>query len=330
MAERSQPRICLLTPGPYSETYFEQAYLARYLGFLLVEGDDLVVHDGQVHVRTIAGLEARRRALAARRRRLRRSDRAERRLAPRRAAAAVGDPRRQHGGRQHAGRGLRRVARAARLHAAVCRHLLGEDLAMPNIATWWCGQAERAREGAERSVADVDRRRLRRARAGLRRRAACAAGDAAGGGRRAAARGDRGARRRLCRPGGRAAVDHAGVGRRTAAAAAVRAARLRRGDAGRLAGHAGRLLPDLGEGRRARRQHGRGRAVRRRVGAVATSRWCWRRCCRRSEEVSIRRILGNLPSRAADNLFWYGRYLERAEATLRIVRCLCGRSVDST
>ena len=42
----------------------------------------------------------------------------------------------------------------------------------------------------------------------------------------------------------------------------------------------------------------------------------------------IVRLLGNLPSRAADNLFWYGRYLERAEAVLRIVRCLCGRSVE--
>ncbi len=40
--ERAEPRICILTPGPLSETYFEQAYLARYLGFLLVEGDDLV------------------------------------------------------------------------------------------------------------------------------------------------------------------------------------------------------------------------------------------------------------------------------------------------
>ena len=57
MAERSQPRICLMTPGPYSATYFEQSTLAKYLGFLLVEGDDLVVHDGQVHVRTIAGLK---------------------------------------------------------------------------------------------------------------------------------------------------------------------------------------------------------------------------------------------------------------------------------
>ena len=46
------------------------------------------------------------------------------------------------------------------------------------------------------------------------------------------------------------------------------------------------------------------------------------------ESVRITRLLGNLPSRAADNLFWFGRYLERAEATLRVVRCLSARSVD--
>ena len=57
MATRSDPRICLHTPGPYSETYYEQAYLARYLGFLLVEGGDLVSRDGKAHVRTIAGLK---------------------------------------------------------------------------------------------------------------------------------------------------------------------------------------------------------------------------------------------------------------------------------
>jgi uncharacterized alpha-E superfamily protein len=38
--------------------------------------------------------------------------------------------------------------------------------------------------------------------------------------------------------------------------------------------------------------------------------------------VRIRRIAGWVPSRAADNLFWLGRYLERAEATLRLVRSL--------
>src|SRR5438309_6370385 len=56
-AQRSGPRICILTPGPWSQTYFEQAYLARYLGFLLVEGGDLVMRDGHIYVRTIAGLK---------------------------------------------------------------------------------------------------------------------------------------------------------------------------------------------------------------------------------------------------------------------------------
>ncbi len=55
--ERSEPRIGILTPGPLSATYFEQAYLARYLGFLLVEGNDLVMRDGRIFVRTIAGLK---------------------------------------------------------------------------------------------------------------------------------------------------------------------------------------------------------------------------------------------------------------------------------
>ena len=56
-ADRDEPRICLLTPGPFSETYFEQAHLARYLGFLLVEGDDLAVRGDRIYVRTIAGLK---------------------------------------------------------------------------------------------------------------------------------------------------------------------------------------------------------------------------------------------------------------------------------
>ena len=55
--QRAEPRIGILSPGPMSLTYYEQAYLARYLGFLLVEGDDLVMRDGRIFVRTIAGLK---------------------------------------------------------------------------------------------------------------------------------------------------------------------------------------------------------------------------------------------------------------------------------
>src|SRR5262245_47717766 len=54
---REDARICVLTPGPLNETYFEHAYLARYLGFRLVDGEDLAVrHDG-VFIRTVSGLK---------------------------------------------------------------------------------------------------------------------------------------------------------------------------------------------------------------------------------------------------------------------------------
>ena len=53
---RDDARIGLLTPGPMNETYFEHAYLARYLGLLLVEGEDLSVQDDGVFIRTVSGL----------------------------------------------------------------------------------------------------------------------------------------------------------------------------------------------------------------------------------------------------------------------------------
>src|SRR5262245_58259308 len=56
-AEGETPHVALLTPGPYSETYFEHAYLARYLGFALVEGGDLTVRDDRVYLKTVTGLQ---------------------------------------------------------------------------------------------------------------------------------------------------------------------------------------------------------------------------------------------------------------------------------
>ncbi|MFP5476280.1 MAG: circularly permuted type 2 ATP-grasp protein, partial [Gammaproteobacteria bacterium] len=52
----SPPHIALLTPGPYNETYFEHAYLARYLGVTLVEGNDLTVRDERLYLKTLQGL----------------------------------------------------------------------------------------------------------------------------------------------------------------------------------------------------------------------------------------------------------------------------------
>ena len=117
LGRQDDSRVCLLTPGPMNETYFEHAYLARYLGFLLVEGQDLTVRDDGVFVRTVSGLQARRGAAAPPRRRLRRSARAQCRLAARRARPGAGGARRQGGDRQCARRRPGRGARAARLPA---------------------------------------------------------------------------------------------------------------------------------------------------------------------------------------------------------------------
>jgi uncharacterized circularly permuted ATP-grasp superfamily protein len=54
---RANPRVVLLTPGPLNETYFEHSYLARYLGFTLVQGGDLTVRDNRVFLKTLEGLK---------------------------------------------------------------------------------------------------------------------------------------------------------------------------------------------------------------------------------------------------------------------------------
>ncbi len=54
---RDNARIALLTPGPHHADYFSHAYLARYLGYLLVEGSDLRTKGSQVYLKTLEGLK---------------------------------------------------------------------------------------------------------------------------------------------------------------------------------------------------------------------------------------------------------------------------------
>ena len=55
-ANRADPTIALLTPGPRHNDFFSHAYLARYLGLLLVEGGDLRVTGDRVSLKTLDGL----------------------------------------------------------------------------------------------------------------------------------------------------------------------------------------------------------------------------------------------------------------------------------
>ena len=134
------PLVVLLTPGPYNETYFEHAYLARYLGFPLVEGSDLTVRDGCVWLKTLSGLQ---RVHAI----LRRQDDDFCDPLELRSDSALGIA----GLTDAARRGNVLIANALGSNLlesgallgflpGLCRHLLGETLKMPSVATWWCGE----------------------------------------------------------------------------------------------------------------------------------------------------------------------------------------------
>ena len=158
-ARRVEPRICLLTPGPFSETYAEQVNLARYLGLLLVEGEDLVASDGKLYVRTIAGLK--------------RADVLWRRVdadwcdpLELNAASKLGAPGLLEAIRQGAlavanmpGAGLVEARALMSFLPALAPRLLGEALRLPNVETLWCGdEATRARV-----LANLDAHRLKTA-----------------------------------------------------------------------------------------------------------------------------------------------------------------------
>ena len=133
-------RIVLLTPGPYNETYFEHAYLARYLGLTLVEGSDLLVRQERLYLKTLQGLEPVHGIL-------KRLD--DEFLDPLelRSDSTLGVP------------GLLQAVRAGNVQIAnapgsaflespallgflpaLSEHLLGETLGLPSLSTWWCGE----------------------------------------------------------------------------------------------------------------------------------------------------------------------------------------------
>ncbi|MCU0832621.1 MAG: circularly permuted type 2 ATP-grasp protein [Rhizobiaceae bacterium] len=132
-------RVGILTPGPLNETYFEHAYIARYLGFALLEGEDLTVEGDALMVRTVAGLQPVH-------------------VLWRRLDAQWADPLELEASSRLGTPGLMAAVRAGRVHLVnalgsgfletralqafmpeIARRVTGRPLLMPNIATWWCG-----------------------------------------------------------------------------------------------------------------------------------------------------------------------------------------------
>src|SRR5712691_4349777 len=139
-ADRDEPRIGLLTPGNFSETYFEHATLARYLGFVLVEGDDLAVSGDRIYIRTVAGLK--RLDVLLRRVDSNFLDPLELDASSHLGVPGLIDVLRKDGVvvANMPGSGVLEARALLGFLPNLCRRLLDEDLKMPNIATWWCGQ----------------------------------------------------------------------------------------------------------------------------------------------------------------------------------------------
>jgi uncharacterized circularly permuted ATP-grasp superfamily protein/uncharacterized alpha-E superfamily protein len=327
-ADRTEPRICLLTPGAHSATYFEQAHLARYLGFLLVEGDDLVVRDGKVYVRTIAG--AKRADVILRRVDGEYVDPLELNNESRLGVPGLLDAIRAKGVSvlNMPGSGVTESKALLGFLPMLSRHLLGEELKLPNVATWWCGQA-RERQFVE---SNLDHMVIAPAF-----NFAVGAGD-------------------TWRPSLLADMD-------PTLQQALRARMIHRPqdfvgqEVVRLsttpAWHDGKLEPapfvlrvyaartpngfKVMPGGFCRTSHRTDvRAISMADDVSTADVWVIDdkpveavSLMTPEDKVKVRRITGHLPSRAADNLYWLGRYLERAEATLRLVRSICTSLVDS-
>jgi uncharacterized circularly permuted ATP-grasp superfamily protein/uncharacterized alpha-E superfamily protein len=137
---KENPTIVILTPGPHNETYFEHSYLSSFLGYPLVKGNDLVVRDNKVWIKTLKGL-------------------IQVDVIYRRVDDAYTDPLELNGNSYLGVAGLLNVVRQQNVSiinpigsgvlenpglipfmSSICKYFLKEDLILPQIASWWCGQ----------------------------------------------------------------------------------------------------------------------------------------------------------------------------------------------
>ena len=331
--DADDPRIVLLSPGPWSETAFEHAYLASHLGYPLVEGSDLTVRDGRVWMRSL--------------RRLERVD-----VILRRTDAWFCDPLEL---RPDSKLGVPGLVEAARLGGVsivntlgsgvlenpgllpylprLAEHLLGEPLLLPSVPTWWCGDEESRRH----VLAHLDRLVIKP----IARRAGPTAvfpwelsHD----------RRDELRLRIEARPAdwvGQETVELASVPTLTPTGLEARQTVLRAFAVARLDSYAampGGLtrVASAGGVSGGATAGARSTRISNQAGAISKDTWV---LASEPEKLSGFWLLPGPPvaaidpaasmsSRAAENLFWMGRYAERAEAMARLVRAAHDRRND--
>ncbi|MDO8891100.1 MAG: circularly permuted type 2 ATP-grasp protein [Sulfurimicrobium sp.] len=309
------PRVVVLTPGPLNETFFEHAYLASYLGYPLVQGDDLTVRDGYLWLKSLNGLE--------------RVD-----VILRRVDDDFCDPLELREDSRLGVPGLVEVARRGNVAIAnplgssvlenpgllaflpgIAEHFLGRPLRLPTAATWWCGQPKEL----DYVLANLDklvikptdrgpglspvfghllsRQELADWRDRIRLRPAFYVGQ---------------------EQEGFSTVPSLVSGGLEPRHAVLRSFLVARAD--------GYVVMPGGLTRSA--PHKDDMLVSNQAGSISKDTWVLASepekpielVTRPTPEQVAASLSGALPSRAADNLFWVGRYAERAESTIRLLR----------
>lgn len=157
--QRLNPQIVLLSPGAGRPSYFEDTYLARYLGYILVHGGDLAVRDGRVMLKTLGGLMPI--DVILRRTNSESCDPLE--LRDQETGGPVGLLQSVRAGQvtvvNALGAGLVEAPVFQAFLPNLCEKLLGEPLKLPNIATWWCGNSA----SLDYVLKHIDRMVIRRA-----------------------------------------------------------------------------------------------------------------------------------------------------------------------
>jgi uncharacterized circularly permuted ATP-grasp superfamily protein/uncharacterized alpha-E superfamily protein len=313
------PRVVVLTPGPFNETYCEQVWLSRYLGYSLVEGQDLTVRDDRVYLKTLSGLEP--------------VD-----VILRRVDDDWCDPLELRNDSVLGVAGLVRALRAGNVAVAnalgsglmqspafmsflpgLCRHILGEELRLPSVATWWCGQRNASTYVLEHLEELIVHPSFRPQ-------------DSEGHGEPAAAE-DLGNLRSQIEFQPELFVAQERVALSTApvwdgAALVPRPVSLRVYLVATAEGYC--AMP--GGLTRVGMAAGAG-AVSLQQGGATKDTWVLAEGSMEevtllnadSGVIELRRVGNNLPSRLADNFFWLGRYAERSDSTARLLRSLLAR-----
>ena len=324
LANRDDPRAVVLAPGPQYAVYFEHAYLARFLGYPLVEGEDLTVRDDRVFLKTVEGLKP--------------ID-----LVLRRVHSELCDPLELRTNSDLGVPGLLQAVRAGHVTMAnalgsglvesesllsflpgLCHFLFGENLKLPSVATWWCGQ-EAERKYVLDNLGELLIRKV------LTRNAEAPSLSASYFGPDLSERERQNLRQGIQRKGyqyvGREIVSPSTMpfwsGKQTFTPVPMTLRVYLTATA-----HGYRVMPG-GLARVSVKSDPRGHWHE--PGDFSKDVWVLRtglidrKPVHQPLAVQLKRGGRDLPSRTADNVFWFGRYVERAEGAVRLLRSLVSR-----